>query len=63
MSFGGGGQGGDGLLIGPFMEWWDKHVAKRDAKRAARDEATAEAAPPTSPDDTAARGTDATETS
>jgi hypothetical protein len=37
----GGGDGSDGLLIGPFMEWWDKRTAKRDAKRAARAEATA----------------------
>jgi hypothetical protein len=32
----GGGEGGDGLLIGPFLQWWDKHVAKRDARRTAR---------------------------
>jgi hypothetical protein len=37
----GGGDGSDGLLIGPFMEWWDKRTAKRDAKRAARAEAKA----------------------
>ena len=37
----GGGDGSDGLLIGPIMEWWDKHTAKRDAKRAAKLEAKA----------------------
>lgn len=24
------------FLIGPFLDWWDQHVAKRDAKRAKR---------------------------
>lgn len=41
MALGGGSEGGDGLLIGPFMEWWDKRTAKRDAKRARRLEAKA----------------------
>lgn len=36
MALGGGGEGGDGLLIGPFLQWWDRHVAKRDARRTAR---------------------------
>ena len=40
----GGGDGSDGLLIGPFMEWWDKRTAKRDAKRSAKLEAKAKAA-------------------
>ena len=40
MAFGGGGgDGGDALLIGPILEWWDKHTSNRDAKRAARAEA------------------------
>ena len=34
----GGSDGGDGLLIGPFLDWWDKRTAKRDAKRTARAE-------------------------
>lgn len=38
----GGGEGGDGLLIGPFLQWWDKHVAKRDAERTAKLEAKAD---------------------
>jgi hypothetical protein len=37
----GGGDGSDGLLIGPFLEWWDKRTAKRDAKRVAKAEAKA----------------------
>lgn len=41
MAIGGGGDGGDGLLIGPFMQWWDKRTAKRDAKRTAKLEAKA----------------------
>lgn len=41
MSIGGGGGGEDAFLIGPIMEWWDKHTAKRDAKRAAKLEAKA----------------------
>jgi NAD(P)H-hydrate repair Nnr-like enzyme with NAD(P)H-hydrate epimerase domain len=36
MAIGGGGDGGDGLLVGPMLEWWDKHVARRDARRSAR---------------------------
>jgi hypothetical protein len=35
----GGSDGGDGLLIGPILEWWDRHTAKRDARRTARAEA------------------------
>lgn len=40
MSFGGSG-GDDAFLIGPFMDWWDKHTAKRDARRTKRAEAKA----------------------
>ena len=39
MAFGGGGDGGDALLIGWMLDWWDKHTTKRDARRAARAEA------------------------
>jgi len=39
MAFGGGHD--DSFLIGPFMDWWDKHTAKRDAKRTAKQEAKA----------------------
>ena len=35
----GGSEGGDGLLIGPFMDWWDRRTAKRDAKRVRKLEA------------------------
>jgi hypothetical protein len=41
MAFGGGGGPDDSFLIGPFMEWWDKRTAKRDAKRTAKLEAKA----------------------
>jgi hypothetical protein len=34
----GGSDGGDGLLIGPFLQWWDKHTAKREARRTERAE-------------------------
>jgi len=37
----GGADGGDGLLIGPILDWWDKHTTRRDAKRAARQAAKA----------------------
>ena len=40
MSMGGGDQG-DSLLIGVFLQWWDKRTAKRDAKRTAKLEAQA----------------------
>ena len=37
----GGADGGDGLLIGPILDGWDKHMTRRDAKRAARQAAKA----------------------
>jgi hypothetical protein len=39
MTLGGGGDGGDALLIGPILDWWERHTAKRDARRAAKAEA------------------------
>lgn len=41
MSWGGGGSSDNAFLIGPFLQWWDKRTAKRDAKRTARLEAKA----------------------
>jgi len=41
MAFGGGGSSDNAFLIGPFLEWWDKFTAKRDAKRTTRREAKA----------------------
>ncbi len=53
----GGSEGGDALLIGPFLDWWERRSAKRDAKRSAKAEAKAmrQAAPTSSSrDDNAA---------
>lgn len=36
MSLGGGGASDDAFLIGPFLNWWDKRSAKRDAKLEAK---------------------------
>lgn len=41
VSYGGGGSSDDAFLVGPFLEWWDKHTAKRDARRTKRAEAKA----------------------
>jgi hypothetical protein len=40
MSIGGGPQD-ESFLIGPFLDWWDRRTAKRDAKRTAKLEAKA----------------------
>jgi hypothetical protein len=39
MTFGGGGASDNAFLIGPFLDWWDKRTAKRDAKRTKKLEA------------------------
>ena len=44
---GGGGPQDESFLIGPFLEWWDKRSAKRDAKRTAKLEAKAARRPKT----------------
>ena len=41
MTVGGGGASDNAFLIGPFLDWWDKRTAKRDAKRTEKLEAKA----------------------
>jgi hypothetical protein len=41
MSMAGGGANDNAFLIGPFMDWWARRVARRDAKRTAKQEALA----------------------
>ena len=39
-----GGSSEDAFLIGPILDWWDKHSTRRDAKRTAKVEAKLERA-------------------
>jgi hypothetical protein len=37
----GGGPNDDALLIGPFLDWWEKRTEKRDSKRITKAKARA----------------------